>query len=101
MARTANSARTLPALPASTDAFAKDGTLGVELAGWLTAMSQLAAQGDERASRALIEACQTVPRLWEMLSTLSSLASFSSAVFRMRIASGSAFFSWRRNASWR
>ena len=48
--------------------------MGVELAGWLTAMSQLAEKGDERASQALIEACQTVPRLWEILSTLSSLA---------------------------
>jgi hypothetical protein len=74
MARKVKQERTLPALPDSTGTFAQDGKLGVELAGWLTAMSQLAAQGDERASRALIEACQKVPRLWEILSTLSSLA---------------------------
>src|SRR3954454_25391767 len=74
MARTAKPERTLPALPDSAGAFTEDGKLGLELAGWLTAMSQLATQGDERASRALIEACQTVPRLWEILSTLSSLA---------------------------
>ena len=74
MARKARPERTLPALPASVGAFAEDGKLGVELAGWLTAMSQLAEKGDERASQALIEACQTVPRLWEILSTLSSLA---------------------------
>ncbi len=63
-----------PALPESAGTFAEDGKIGVELAGWLTAMSQLAAKGDDRASQALIEACQTVPRLWEILSTLSSLA---------------------------
>jgi hypothetical protein len=74
MARTAKPERTLPALPNSADAFAEDGTLGVELVGWLMAMTQLAAKGDDQASQALIEACQTVPRLWEILSTLSSLA---------------------------
>ena len=37
-------------------------------------MTQLAAKGDERASQALIEACQTMPELWRYLSTLSSLA---------------------------
>ena len=74
MARPSKRERTLPVLPASVGAFAEDGTLGVDLAGWLTAMTQLAAAGDERASTALIEACQTVPRLWEILSTLSSLA---------------------------
>jgi len=37
-------------------------------------MGHLAEKGDDRASQALIEACQTVPRLWEILSTLSSLA---------------------------
>jgi len=74
MARTAKQERTLPALPDSTGAFAEDGKLGVELGGWLVAMTQLAAKGDDRASQALIEACQTVPRLWEILSTLSSLA---------------------------
>jgi hypothetical protein len=74
MARLAKQERNLPALPESAGTFAEDGKLGVELAGWLTAMSQLAAKGDERASQALIEACQTVPRLWEILSTLSSLA---------------------------
>lgn len=74
MARTAKQERTLPALPDSAGAFAEDGKLGVELGGWLMAMTQLAAKGDDRASQALIEACQTVPRLWEMLSTLSSLA---------------------------
>jgi len=66
--------RPLPALPVSADAFAADGKIGVELGSWLVAMTQLAAQGDDRASQALIEACQTVPRLWEILSTLSSLA---------------------------
>src|SRR5215216_6664995 len=74
MARSAKPERALPALPDSTDTFAEDGKLGVELAGWLTAMTQLAAKGDERASKALIEACQSMPRLWEILSTLSSLA---------------------------
>jgi hypothetical protein len=74
MARKPKQERTLPALPASAGTFAEDGTLGLELAGWLTAMTQYAAAGDERASQALIEACQTVPRLWEILSTLSSLA---------------------------
>ena len=63
MARKAKQERILPALPDSTGAFAEDGKLGVELAGWLTAMTQLAAAGDERASQALIEACQKVPRL--------------------------------------
>jgi hypothetical protein len=63
-----------PAHPESPGTFAEDGKLGVELAGWLTAMGHLAEKGDDRASQALIEACQTVPRLWEILSTLSSLA---------------------------
>jgi hypothetical protein len=61
-----------PALPDTASAFAEDGTLGVELAGWVTAMTQLAAAGDERASQVLIEACQTMPQLWGYLSTLSS-----------------------------
>ena len=74
MVRKAEPQRPLPALPHSASAFTEDGKLGLELAGWLTAMSQLAEKGDERASQALIEACQTVPRLWEILSTLSSLA---------------------------
>lgn len=74
MAPKAKPERTLPALPDSAGAFAEDGTLGVELSGWLMAMTQRAAQGDDRASQALIAACQTVPRLWEILSTLSSLA---------------------------
>jgi hypothetical protein len=74
MARTGKQAQTLPVLPASAGAFAEDGKLGQELAGWLTAMSQGAAAGDERASQALIEACETVPRLWEILSTLASLS---------------------------
>jgi hypothetical protein len=74
MARTNKHERTLPALPASADAFAEDGTLGVELGGWLVAMSQLAGDGDERASQALIAACQTVPRLWEIMAILSSMA---------------------------
>jgi hypothetical protein len=74
MARMRKPATPLPALPASAGTFAEDGTLGVELGGWLMAMTQLAAKGDERASQALIEACQTVPRLWEILSTLSSMA---------------------------
>ena len=74
MARKAKPEQPLPALPASAAAFAADGNLGVELGGWLMAMIQLAAQGDERASNALIEACQTVPRLWEILSTLSKMA---------------------------
>lgn len=38
------------------------------------AMTKLAVQGDERAARALIEAGRTVPRLYDTLSTLSSLA---------------------------
>jgi hypothetical protein len=74
MARKAKPERTLPALPDSAGAFGEDGKLGVDLAGWLTAMTQLAATGDEQASQALIKACQTVPRLWEILSTLSSMA---------------------------
>jgi hypothetical protein len=74
MARKAKPERTLPVLPASVGTFAEDGTLGMELAGWVTAMIQSAAAGDERASQALIDACQTVPRLWGYLSTLSSLA---------------------------
>jgi hypothetical protein len=59
MARKAKRERTLPALPDSAGAFAEDGTLGPELAGWVRAMTQLAATGDERASQALIEACHT------------------------------------------
>ena len=47
---------------------------GVDLASKLTALTQRAASGDEQASQVLIEACETVPRLWEILSTLSSLA---------------------------
>jgi hypothetical protein len=74
MARTRNQERALLALPGPAGAFGEDGTLGVELGGWLTAMSPLAAKGDDRASQALIEACQTVPRIWAVLSTLSSLA---------------------------
>jgi hypothetical protein len=74
MARKASQKRALPALPESAGGLGEDGKLGVELGGWLMAMTQLAAQGDDRASQALIEACQTVPRLWEILSTLSSLA---------------------------
>ena len=37
-------------------------------------MRQLASERDVRASQALIEAGQTMPELWEYLSTLSSLA---------------------------
>ena len=74
MARKNKPESTLPALPDSTGAFADDGTLGVELADWVRAMTQLAAKGDERASQVLIEACHTMPQLWEILSTLSSLA---------------------------
>src|SRR4051794_21031811 len=70
MTRKAKRERNLPALPESAGTFTdtEDGTLGVELNGWLTAMSQLAAQGDDQPSQALIEACQPVPRLWEILS---------------------------------
>ena len=64
----------LPALPASATAFAENGKLQVDLAGWLTAMTQRAATGDEPASQALLQACRTVPRLWETLATLSTLA---------------------------
>jgi hypothetical protein len=46
----------------------------MELAGWVMAMTQLSSEGDERASQALIEACQTMPELWGYLSTLSTLA---------------------------
>lgn len=65
---------TLPALPASVTAGAADGHLTVEVAGWLIAMAERAAAGDEAASQALIEACRSMPRLWELLATLSSLA---------------------------
>ena len=61
MAGMGKQAQTLPALPASAGALAEDGELGLELAGWLTAMSQCAAAGDERVSQSLIEACQIVP----------------------------------------
>jgi hypothetical protein len=74
MARKAKPERTLPALPDSASAFAEDGKMGVELAGWMTAMTQLAATGDERASQALIAACQSVPKLWETLAIVSGLA---------------------------
>src|SRR4051812_39167566 len=74
MARSRKQERTLPALPESAGTFAEDGKLGVELGGWLVAMSQLAGDGDDRASQALIAACQTVPRLWEIMAILSSLA---------------------------
>jgi hypothetical protein len=74
MARTPKLERTLPALPASVGTFAEDGKLETDLAGWLTAMTQLASDGDERASLALIDACQSVPQLWGYLSTLSSAA---------------------------
>jgi hypothetical protein len=74
MARKAKQDQSLPALPASASDFAEGGKLDLELAGWLTAMSQRAGTGDEAASRALIEACRTVPKLWEIMSTLSSMA---------------------------
>jgi hypothetical protein len=74
MARKPNQERTLPALPDSAAAFAADGKLGVDLSGWLMAMSRLAAKGDEQASQALIQACQAVPRLWEIMAILSSMA---------------------------
>jgi hypothetical protein len=74
MARNPKPERTLSALPDAAGAFAEDGTLGPELASWVTAMTQLAAKGDERASQALIEACQSMPQLWGYLSTLSSAA---------------------------
>jgi hypothetical protein len=74
MARKAKQDQSLPALPASASDFAEGGKLDLELAGWLTAMSQRAGAGDEEASRALIEACRTVPKLWEIMSTLSSMA---------------------------
>ena len=74
MARTAKPERPLPALPDSAGAFAEADMLTPELAGWVTAMTQLASKGDERASQALIEACQTMPQLWGYLSTLSSAA---------------------------
>jgi hypothetical protein len=74
MARKAKQEQSLPALPSSASHFAEDGKLDLELAGWLTAMSQRAGAGDEEASRALIEACRTVPKLWEIMSILSSMA---------------------------
>ena len=37
-------------------------------------MTESAATGDDQASQALIEACQTMPWLWESLSTLSTMA---------------------------
>jgi hypothetical protein len=74
MARKAKQDQSLPALPASVSDFAEGGKLDLELAGWLTAMSQRAGAGDEEASQALIEACRTVPKLWEIMSTLSSMA---------------------------
>jgi hypothetical protein len=56
--------QTCPFLPpASADTFAEDGKFGVELADWLTAISQRALAGDERASQVLIEACKTAPQL--------------------------------------
>ena len=64
----------IPALPSSASQFAEGGKLDLELAGWLTAMSQRAGAGDEEASQALIEACRTVPKLWEIMSILSSMA---------------------------
>ena len=45
MARTRNQERPLPALPGSAGTFAEDGKLGVELGGWLTAMSPACGEG--------------------------------------------------------
>lgn len=64
----------LPALPESAAGMAEGGKPSVEVAGWLSAMVTLAEHGDERAGKAVIEACRTVPRLWEMLSVLAGHA---------------------------
>jgi hypothetical protein len=47
LARTDKQECTLLALLNSSGAFAEDGTLGLELVGWMMTMSQLAAAGDE------------------------------------------------------
>ncbi len=64
----------LPALPASAGAVAEGGKLDTELGAWLVAMTKLASEGDERAARALLEACRAVPRLWDCLAVLPSHA---------------------------
>ena len=70
----ARAERPLPALPASAGALADGEKPGVDVAGWLVAMAQLASEGDERASRRLLEACREVPRLWEFLAVLPAHA---------------------------
>ena len=74
MARPSKPAPSLPALPASAHTFTAGGTLTPEVGDWMAGMLQRAAAGDEGASHALIDACQSVPQLWETLSTLSTLA---------------------------
>ena len=64
----------LPALPASAGELAEGQPTSVEVAGWVTAMIRLANRGDERATTALLEACQAVPRLWELLAILPAHA---------------------------
>jgi hypothetical protein len=74
MARTGKHDHTLPTLPDSASTFAEVDKLEMDVTGRLTALIQRAAVGDEQASQLLIKACQTVPQLWEILATLSSLA---------------------------
>lgn len=66
--------RELPAPPADFRTDLDGGTPGVEALGRLAAMIKLAEGGDEQAGKAVLEACRTVPRLWEMLSILSGQA---------------------------
>ena len=64
----------LPALPASAGELADGGKPDAEVAAWLLAMTKLASEGDARAARALLDACLTVPSLWEFLAVLPAHA---------------------------
>jgi hypothetical protein len=71
---TRRSRRGLPGLPESVGELGPETRVTTELAGWLVAMQTLADQGDARAGKALIEAYDKVPRLWERLTGLQENA---------------------------
>jgi len=74
MARTSKAAQPLPALPASVGELGPGTERSKELSVWLLALQMREQEGDAAASAALIEAYNTVPRLWERVAGLQGNA---------------------------
>lgn len=67
-------ARAIPAPPEGVGELGPETKVTTDVAAWLTAMQVLASEGDPQAGKALIEAYDKVPRLWERLTGLQDNA---------------------------